>query len=260
MDKTSREILGPEYPSRWVRLRTLVLLRWIAVAGQIAAIVISQRLFVLDLNLGLCALAIGLSVALNVVLHFVHPENRRLSETETVALLTFDTLQLGLLLGLTGGLNNPFALLVLAPVTIAATVLPLWGAVAVSAAAILVLSAIALMYMPLVTHAGVVLALPPVFRLGQWVAVVVAILFIGLYSGRVSREIQSMSRALLATQMALARAQRMTDIGGVVAAAAHELGTPLATITLVSSEMLSDLDEGTDLHEDAALIRDQADR
>ena len=107
---------------------------------------------------------------------------------------------------------------------------------------------------------GGVLVVPWLFEFGFWMAIVIGILFLGLYSHRVAMEIRSMSDALLATQMALAREQKLTDLGGVVAAAAHELGTPLATIKLVSAELMDELRDRPDLLEDAKLIRDQADR
>jgi two-component system sensor histidine kinase RegB len=260
MSDSTPELFQGDHADGWVKLRTLTTIRWVAVGGQIAAIGISQRLFDLDIDLGLCAVAVGLSIVVNVILHFVYPENKRLNEREATMMLGFDTVQLGFLLGVTGGINNPFALLIMAPVTVAATALSLGSVLAVGQAAIVILTVISWFHLPLVTTSGDIFAMPPLFALGYWIAIVVSIVFIGIYTRRVSTEIHTMSQALLATQMALAREQKLTDLGGVVAAAAHELGTPLATIKLVSSEMLNDLEAGTDLHDDATLIRDQADR
>lgn len=260
MPDSTPELFQGDHADGWIKLRTLTTIRWVAVAGQIAAIGISQRLFNLDIDLGLCAVAVGLSIVVNVILHFVYPENKRLNEREATMMLGFDTVQLGFLLGVTGGINNPFALLIMAPVTVAATALSLGSVLAVGQAAIVILTVISWFHLPLVTTGGEIFAMPPLFALGYWFAIVVSIVFIGIYTRQVSTEIHSMSQALLATQMALAREQKLTDLGGVVAAAAHELGTPLATIKLVSSEMLNDLEKGTDLHDDATLIRDQADR
>jgi two-component system sensor histidine kinase RegB len=114
--------------------------------------------------------------------------------------------------------------------------------------------------MPLRFADGTTLVIPRIFEFGFWLSNVIGILFLGLYSRRVATEMRSMSEALLATQMALAREQKLTDLGGVVAAAAHELGTPLATIKLVSAELMHELEDRPDLLEDARLIRDQADR
>jgi two-component system, sensor histidine kinase RegB len=260
MPNTTPALFQGDQSGGLVKLRTLTTLRWAAVAGQIATIGISQRLFDLNIELGLCAIAIGLSIIANVIFHFVYPENKRLNEREAALMLAFDTAQLGLLLGVTGGINNPFALLIMAPVTVAATALSLPATLAVGQAAIVILSVISWLHLPLVTTDGALLDLPPLFAIGYWLAIVVSIVFIGIYTRRVSTEIQSMSQALLATQMALAREQKLTDLGGVVAAAAHELGTPLATIKLVSSEMIGDLEPGSELYEDATLIRDQTDR
>ncbi|MAM63404.1 ActS/PrrB/RegB family redox-sensitive histidine kinase [Maritimibacter sp. UBA3975] len=244
----------------WIRLQTLNILRWVAVAGQIGAIGVADRVFAIQIELGFCAAIIGLSIIANLIFHFVYPESKRLTEREAVAILLFDTMQLGLLILLTGGLNNPFAVLIAAPVTVAATALSLRSTLLIGAAAIALISFAADLHVPLRTTNGDVLRLPDVFIFGSWVAIVVAIGFIAAYTRRISTETQSMSQALLAAQMALAREQKLTDLGGVVAAAAHELGTPLATIKLVSAEMVSELPEGSDLREDAQLIRDQADR
>lgn len=253
-------LLNRETRSAWIRLRTLILLRWLAVIGQLVAISIAIQLYHIQLPLGLCILVVGASVLANLIASFTFPENKRLSEVEAMLTLLFDISQLALLLFLTGGLNNPFALLILAPVTISATVLQQRTTVLLALSAITFITLISIWSLPLTTDLGEVLSLSPIFAFGFWLAIVTGILFLGLYSWRVSSEIHSMADALLATQMALSREQKLTDIGGVIAAAAHELGTPLATIKLVSAELIEDLAEFPDLRDDAALIRDQADR
>lgn len=249
-----------ETGTNWVRLRTLILLRWMAIAGQIAAILVASRIYGLDLPLGPCALAVGASILANLALVMLFPESRRLSEAEAFLTLLFDLAQLGILIVLTGGLTNPFAILVLAPVTISASVLRLRSTIALGALAILIVTAALVWHLPLRFADGRELVVPPLFTFGFWLSIVIGILFLGLYSRRVSSEMRSMSEALLATQMALAREQKLTDLAGVVAAAAHELGTPLATIKLVSAELIGELDGQPELQEDARLIRAQADR
>ena len=115
-------LLSRDTRSDWVRLRTLILLRWMAIAGQLAAITVADRYYDMQLPLGLCYLAVGASIIANLVSVFVFPENKRLSEAEAMLTLLFDLSQLSFLLYLTGGLANPFALLILAPVTISASV------------------------------------------------------------------------------------------------------------------------------------------
>lgn len=246
--------------SNWVRLRTLIVLRWFAIVGQLGAITVAQRLFDLDLNFGLCFLVIGASIVANLVAVFVFPENKRLTEAEVAWMLFFDITQLAALLALTGGLNNPFALLILAPVTISATALKAGTTALIGAATIAMVSAVTLWHVPLVTGTGFVMQMPRDFVLGFWTAIVIGVIFLGLYASRVTAEVHAMAEALTATQMALAREQKLTDLGGVVAAAAHELGTPLATIKLASGELIEELAERDDLREDAKLIRDQTER
>ncbi|MDP5219490.1 ActS/PrrB/RegB family redox-sensitive histidine kinase [Ruegeria sp. 2205SS24-7] len=246
--------------SGWIRLRTLILLRWIAIIGQLGAITVAQRVYHLQLELALCYLAVGISVIGNLIAIFIFPENKRLTEFENFLMVLFDLLQLGSLLYLTGGLNNPFALLLLGPVTISANVLGLRSTLIIGGTAIVLVTLLSEFYLPLRTASGMILQDADIFVFGNWIAIIIAIVFLGLYSYRISTEAQSMSEALSATHMALAREQKLTDLGGVVAAAAHELGTPLATIKLTSSELIEELDDHPDLREDAALIREQADR
>ncbi|KIC20515.1 sensor histidine kinase RegB [Leisingera sp. ANG-Vp] len=260
MSERPYRLLSGQEHSNWIRLRTLILLRWVAIAGQVTAIAVAQYRFNLQLELALCYLAIGVSAAGNLIAVFAFPENKRLSEFENFLMVLFDLLQLAFLLYLTGGLNNPFALLVLGPVTISAAVMGLRSTLIIGATAIILVTLMAEFHLPLRTEQGFILRIPDVFIFGNWIAIVIAILFIGAYSFRVSNEMRSMSDALSATQLALSREQKLTDLGGVVAAAAHELGTPLATIKLTSAELIEELDDRPDLREDAALIREQADR
>lgn len=249
----------PKDRSTWVRLRTLILLRWLAITGQIITIAVASQVLNLNLNYGLLYLAIGSSFIANTIAMFVYPENKRLSENEAMLTLLFDVSQLAFLLYLTGGLNNPFALLILAPVTISAATLRLQSTMLLGAVAIFLITLVAFLHVPLRTDQGFILRMPDVLVFGFWCGIVIGVMFLGAYAYRVTGETNSMSEALLATQMALAREQKLTDLGGVVAAAAHELGTPLATIKLVSQELAEELDDPI-LKEDAELIRDQADR
>jgi len=238
----------------------MILLRWVAIAGQLTAITVAQQIFGLRLELGLCYLAIGASVIANLIAIFVFPESKRLTETQNMLMVLFDLVQLSFLLFLTGGLHNPFALLMLGPVTISAAALTLRSTVFLGGCAILFVSLLAQFNFPLRTEQGFILAVPDIFVFGNWIALIIAIVFISAYSIRVTSEVNSMADALSATQMALAREQKLTDLGGVVAAAAHELGTPLATIKLASGELYEELSDRPELRDDAALIREQADR
>lgn len=246
--------------SSWIQLRTLILLRWVAIAGQVTAITVAQWMYHLQLELVLCFLVIGASALGNLIVMYAFPENKRLSEFENLLMVMFDLLQLGLLLFLTGGLHNPFVLLLLGPVIIAANVMGLRSTIVIGGTAIILVTLLGEFHLPLRTDAGLILRIPDFFVFGNWAAMVIATVFMAAYSLRISAEIRSMSDAVAAANMALSREQKLTDLGGVVAAAAHELGTPLATIKLTSAELMEELDDRPELREDAALIRQQADR
>jgi two-component system sensor histidine kinase RegB len=260
MSVSEHQLFQEEERSNWVPLRTLVSLRWFAIAGQATAVLVAVRIYGLQIEVNLSVLAICISIIANFASRFVYPENKRLSERETTSWLVFDILQLSCLLYLTGGLNNPFAMLVMAPVTIAATVLRPSNTIFLGALAIAMMSVIARYHLPIATAEGVVLDLPVLFQFGFWVALLIGVVFLGIYARQVTTEMHIMDEALVATQLALAREQKLTDIGGVIAAAAHELGTPLATIKLVSSELIEELGNRPELLEDVELIRNQVNR
>ncbi len=253
-------LMHRDIQGHWVRLETLTRVRWLASFGQLLALLIAYHGFGLRFNLALCLAVVGVSVVSNILSAAIFPRIRRLSEGETLLTLTFDTAQLTLLLFLTGGLDNPFALLLLAPVTIAATTLQLRSTLVLGLVTIILTTLLALFSQPLSLPDGAPLVLPDLFRFGFWLAIVVGVAFIGLYSRSVAAEKHALAEALLAAQMALAREQKLTDLGGVVAAAAHELGTPLATIKLASAELIDALKDQPDLRDDARLIREQTDR
>lgn len=247
---------GPEP----IRLRTLILLRWVAIAGQLAAVGAALMIgatFQLPVVLGV----IGLAVTLNLVLS-LRP-GRRISAREAAWQLGFDLAQIAVLLALTGGLENPFALLLLAPVTIAATALPGRYLLALGATTFVMVTLAAVFAQPLIFHPGE-LSLQSPLLVGHWFAIVIGALFFSSYARLVAAEVSATSDALFAARMALEREQKLQTLGGVVAAAAHELGTPLATIKLVSAELSDELSEAlperADLAEDLALLRQSADR
>ena len=246
--------------ANWLKLRTLVYLRWLALAGQIVAITVADQYLGFTLPLGFCYTVIAASILLNLTPMCFYPPNHRLREREASAVLLFDLCQLSLLLYACGGLTNPFAMLIWAPVIISAGVLGLASTAFLGVSAIVLITLVEAFHRPLVFNDGSVLTLPPIFVVGFWFAIVIGLVFLSIYSRRVAQEQRAMNNALAATQMALSREQKLTDLGGVVAAAAHELGTPLATIKLVSSELMEELKEDPDLYEDVKLIREQADR
>ena len=260
MNQTNFGVTKGRDRGNWIKLRTITLLRWVAIAGQVIALLVAQHVLNLKLEFGLCLLVVSVSVVGNLIAMFIFPQSKRLTENENLLMVLFDLLQLSLLLYLTGGLHNPFSILILGPVTVSASALTLRSTVFLAITAILAVTLLAEFHLPLRTEQGFILRVPEIFVFGNWAAIVIAVVFLGIYSRKVTVEMHSMSDALQATYMALSREQKLTDIGGIVAAAAHELGTPLATIKLTSAELIEELDDRPDLQEDARLIKEQADR
>ena len=254
----TRSVAG-DFSSRSLRLDTLVRLRWLAVAGQAVAVVFVRFALDFPLPLFVCLALVGLSALLNVALAR-YPATVRLREWPAFALLAYDVIQLGGLLYVTGGLENPFAILLLAPVIVSATTLPprptiLLGVLVVASASVLALS-----HWPLPWYPGAVFELPLVYVGGVWVALVSACAFTGVYAFRVASEARQLAKALNAAEMVLAREQHLYALDGLAAAAAHELGTPLATIALVAKEMERDFPPGSPHADDVALLRSQSQR
>ena len=222
--------------ARRLRVDTLVRLRWLAVAGQTCALLLVRYWLGFALPLVACLAAIAASALLNILLRARFARNDRLEDGPAAALLTFDLLQLAVLLYLTGGIENPFVILALAPVVIAAVSLPRGRAAYLLALMIALAMGLAAAHEPLPWRQGEALSLPALYRAGIWIALGLTGGFVALYASRVAEEARRLADALAATELVLAREQHLSQLDGLAAAAAHELGTPLATIGLIARE------------------------
>ena len=240
--------------SQRLRVETLVRLRWLAVAGQTAAVFTCAFGLGFPLPLGLCLTVIAASAWLNLGLRWFYPQTQRLDDAKATWLLGYDLLQLSALLFLTGGLENPFAMLFLAPVMISAGSLSPRRTLLLASVTILAATLLAFWHFPLPWFEGKILDLPFLYSAGVWASLIVATSFIGVYAWRVAEEARQLSDALAATELVLAREQHLSQLDGLAAAAAHELGTPLATITLVVKELAKVLPKEGALGEDIALL------
>ncbi|MGR3198948.1 MAG: ActS/PrrB/RegB family redox-sensitive histidine kinase [Paracoccus sp. (in: a-proteobacteria)] len=254
-DRLSTQFDSPK--AEPIRMRTLVHLRWFAIGGQMAAVIVAWSMGIGFLKTPVLLL-IAASITMNLWL-FLRPP-KRTSPGRAVLQLGFDLVQISTLMALTGGMANPFALLVLAPVTIAAASLNARQVLALGLATVALITLAATLGLPLREPDGDLLRMEPILALGHWVALVIGVVFFAGYAHRVTAELSDTSNALFATQMALSREQRLQHLGGVVAAAAHEMGTPLATIKLIAGELADELKDDPDLHADAIALRDSADR
>jgi two-component system, sensor histidine kinase RegB len=243
-----------------LRSRTLVGSRWLALVGQMATIFYVHFTLGYELPLVLCTLAIGANIALNVFLSTALPAGRLVRQGEAAAQLTFDVLQLTFLLFLTGGIVNPFCLLLIAPVTVsAATLRPRWTLMLIGVTLVCIGLLVVTPY-PLPWNPMGGFELPDIYRFAVALAIFIGLLFTAGYAWRVSVEEGRLADALIATQEILAREQRLAALGGLAAAAAHELGTPLATIQVTAKELARSLPEGSLDQEDAQLVLAQAQR
>jgi two-component system sensor histidine kinase RegB len=251
---------SPGLPPRGgVRLRTLVLIRWAAVAGQIFTASVVHWGLGFTIPLLPVGGAIALSALLNLAVSLGRPASARIDDREATIFLAFDIVQLAVLLYLTGGLINPFALLLMAPVAIGATILSLASNIALSLLTIVTIGLLGVLHEPL-PWTGIPPDLPEIYQAGVWAGLTLTTLLVTLYGWRLAEEGRQMSDALLAAQTALAQEQRMSALGALAAAAAHELGTPLSTIAVVTKEMLREVEPDDPLREDVELLVSESDR
>lgn len=250
------------FPSGWrpLRLHTLVMLRWLAVAGQAAGVLFVFWGLGFPLPIWECFALIALSAALNIGLVLRYGAQIRLSARIAALQLAFDLCQLGGLLALTGGLENPFALLLLAPVSVAATSLPQRHTFAIATLAAAIASLISVLHLPLPWYPDEALSFNRIYIIGIWVSIVCGVAFVSAYTKQVARDARQIADALAATELALSRREQLSALDGLAAAAAHELGTPLSTIALAAKEMRAEVEKGSALAEDVELIIEQSAR
>lgn len=255
-------VSGLPAPGAWrpLRLQTLVGLRWLAVAGQALGVLFVQGGLGFPLPLWACLGLIALSAALNIALVLRYGSNLRLSSRVAALQLAFDLCQLGGLLALTGGLHNPFSLLLLAPVSVSATTLPQRQAFAIAGLAALLASLLSVFHLPLPWAPGESIVFNRIYVIGIWVSIVCGVVFIAAYTNRVAHDSRQIADALAATELALSYKEQLSALDGLAAAAAHELGTPLSTIALAAKEMRAEVENGTPMAEDVELIIAQAAR
>src|SRR3954454_12449766 len=248
------------HPRRYVRLNTILRLRWLAVLGQLAAIFVVVQGLNFDLPIIPCVTIVGLSALLNLVLQIAFNPMQRLEPVYAASLLALNIAELAGLLYFTGGLENPFSFLFLAPVLISATALPIRLTIALGALAIACATVLVFFHLPSPWEGGEPLEFPPIYLFAVWLSIVLAIGVTSLYAFQVTEEARKLSDALAATELVLTREQHLTQLDGLAAAAAHELGTPLSTIFLISRELEKTVQDNDALAGDLKTLREQAQR
>jgi two-component system sensor histidine kinase RegB len=248
------------YHRRFVRLDTLLRLRWLAALGQLAAIFIVAQGLEFDVPVIACLSVISLSATLNLSLQIAFNPRQRLQPIYAAGLLGINIIELAALLFLTGGLQNPFSFLFLAPVLISATALTTRLTLALGLLAMACATLLGFVHLPLPWNSTEPLVLPPIYMMGVWFSILVAIGVTSLYAFQVTEEASKLSDALAATELVLTREQHLTQLDGLAAAAAHELGTPLATIFLIAREIEKTIEPENPLASDLKTLGEQAKR
>jgi two-component system sensor histidine kinase RegB len=243
--------------ARRLRVGTLIWLRWLAIFGQSAAVLVAHFALGLRFPTIACFVCIGAAVMLNSALGIRFSVSHRLDDLPAVAILGFDVAQLAALLCLTGGLANPFAVLFLAPVMTSAASLPLSRALALLGFMLVCATAICLWHWPVGLPGTGDIEPPPLYAVGRWAAIAVSAIFVTIYASRVAAEARQLSGALVATELILAREQHLSQLDGLAAAAAHELGTPLATVALIVHELAAHPKMAGDWADDLRLAEEQ---
>jgi two-component system sensor histidine kinase RegB len=246
-------------PRRYVRLDTILRLRWLAALGQLAAVFIVAQGLEFDIPVIPCIAIIALSALVNLALQIAFNPMQRLEPVYAAALLALNIVELAGLLFFSGGLENPFSFMFLAPVLISATVLPVRLTIALGFLAVACASALVFFHFALPWDSEDPLVLPPIYLFGVWLSILLAIGVTSLYAFQVTEEARQLSDALAATELVLAREQHLTQLDGLAAAAAHELGTPLSTIFLISRELEKTVQD-VHLAGDVKTLREQAQR
>ena len=245
-----------------LRLRTLTLIRWIAVFGQLGAIVVSFYYLDFIFNIYQAFFLILCSAALNIIIMIRYPLTKILNFTETFYFLFYDLIQLVLLLSLTGGLTNPFCVLILAPIVIAATYLDLKRTILIVSISAISLTILTFFYFPLESD-QLGINKNDFTRFGIfsiWAALLIALVFISAYCFKVADESRKNTRALRETQLALFNEEKVSALMSLTAAAVHELGTPLSTISVIAKELMNNANKEDLNHDDLVLINSQIKR
>ena len=244
----------------WIKPKTLINLRWLAITGQVFAIAVTDFILDFTFNFEACLTIILFSCLVNITSSIYFRAEKRLSAFKTFLFLAFDLTQISLLLFFSGGISNPFSILVIVPAIVSASSLPIFYLITLGFMTLLSILLLSVKYFPIIDSSGDVLKSPEILLVGFSASLIITVTFLGSYARRIFLDNSNMNRALQAAQVALERERKLTALTGVVAALGHELGSPLATIKLASSELLNEIDSDSPIYQDIKLIFDQIQR
>ena len=243
-----------------ILLGNLIKIRWIAIFGQIFASCFVFYFINIQIPFFETLIIIFLSVALNFYSYFEERKNKSISNIKAFSFLLFDTLQLGFLLFLTGGIINPFSILILAPVITSASYLPAFMTVVLSTISIVIIIILNFYFIPL--DLGTEFYLPEIYSFGLVASLIITVIFIAIYAYLFASSSRKISNALSVSKLQILNQKKITEVGSLSAAAAHELGTPLNTIFLIINDLLKEkiLIDNKNIAKDIILLKSQAER
>lgn len=245
-----------------INTTSLTLVRWIAMSGQLAAVFAVQIGLGYPLPIEECLILIMISALVGLWQAVSARDGMHMKQRTVFMLLLFDTIQLSALLYLTGGILNPFAVLLLAPATISATVLSSRQTAILVIVVALLASFLAVFHRPLPWGVDAPV-LPPLYIAGLWVALILTTVFVTAYAGTLARQSRQLAEGLSEARLALEREEQMVSLGSLATAAAHKLGSPLNTITLIAHDLETlrrENAEDREFDEDISQLREEVER
>jgi len=239
--------------------KTLVNLRWIAIIGQLLAI--NFVYFFLKLNLPIIETHIILSLGFitNIILQFRIRTNQ-LKDFNSALFLVYDLLQLSFLLYLTGGIFNPFSLLIIIPTIVSSTFLSMGTTIILGTLTTGLLFFLKTFHKILPGSDVYNFNFPEYYLTGALVSIIIGLVFLSYFGIKFSGETKKRSEALDKLQQVMAKEYEIDSLGGQAAAAAHSLGTPLATISVVAKELKKEIGDRSKHSKDLDLLISQAKR
>ena len=243
-----------------VLIENLIKIRWLAIFGQLITLIIIS--FVLNYSIPLveCLSVVFFSLLINILSYFLQKRNPTLTYKKTFAFLIYDITQLIALIYLTGGIFNPFIILILAPIIISASYLPSFWTILLCLYSILLL--LFINYNFISFNWNETFITPEIYNLGILLALIITIIFIAIYAYLFASSSRKISNALSEAKQQLSNQKKTTEVAYLSAAAVHELSTPLNTIFLVLNDLLKEkvFMKNTVLMKDIELLKSQADR
>ncbi len=239
--------------------KTLVILRWIALVGQYVTISIVFFIFKFELPFFYCSLIIFVGVLTNLYLQFKFKKNQ-LNNFASTFCLFYDLFQLSLLLYLTGGITNPFSILLIVPAIVASTFLTLRSTINLSVSTVIILLVLTIYNLPLPHYGELHFHVPDTYLYALPIAIIITLVFLTYFGVRFGIESRKRTEALNKLELILAKEHELESIGLQAAAAAHSLGTPLSTITVVVRELEKEIGNNPKYAKDIDLLLSQTKR